>query len=276
MYRFLLLFIFMIGAIMDGFIRELLIIMKKQPQFARFPWLHGTAMLLVALVVALPASAAPVQPAIPDTIAQRALACAACHGKEGRATNEGFFPRIAGKPAGYLYNQLVNFRDGHRQYPMMTYMVDQMSDVYLKELAEYFANQHLPYPPPQAASATQAQLARGKQLALSGDASRNVPACIACHGEKLTGVAPAIPGLLGLPRDYLNAQFGSWRNKTRRTPAPDCMAEIAARLDPDDVSAVSAWLAAQPVPLDSAPVLSLPAKLPLPCGSVATVNSTVK
>ncbi|QAU36054.1 c-type cytochrome [Janthinobacterium sp. 17J80-10] len=220
--------------------------------------------------------AATAQPAIPDTIAQRALACAACHGKEGRATNEGFFPRIAGKPAGYLYNQLVNFRDGHRQYPMMTYMVDQMSDAYLKELAGYFAGQHLPYPPPQAPAATQAQLARGKQLALSGDASRNVPACIACHGQKLTGVVPAIPGLLGLPRDYLNAQFGSWRNKTRRTPSPDCMAEIATRLNPEDVSAVSAWLAAQPVPGDSAPAQSLPAKLPLPCGSVGAIDGAAK
>ena len=38
---------------------------------------------------------------VPDTIAQRAAACVACHGREGRATSAGFFPRIAGKPAGY-------------------------------------------------------------------------------------------------------------------------------------------------------------------------------
>lgn len=211
------------------------------------------------------------QSALPDTIAQRALACAACHGKEGRATNEGFFPRIAGKPAGYLYNQLVNFREGHRQYPMMTYMVDQMSDAYLKELADYFASQHLPYPPPQPANASREQLARGQQLVLKGDASRNVPACIACHGQKLTGVAPSIPGLIGLPRDYLNGQFGAWRSQTRRTPAPDCMAEITRRLSPGDVSALSAWLAAQPVPADSAPAAALPAKLPMPCGSAHDV-----
>jgi cytochrome c553 len=30
--------------------------------------------------------------------------------------------RIAGKPAGYLYNQLLNFRDGRRNYPLMTYI----------------------------------------------------------------------------------------------------------------------------------------------------------
>lgn len=231
---------------------------------------RGGRMLVLACSLSLLWGAASAQPDVADTIAQRALACAACHGKEGRATGEGYFPRIAGKPAGYLYNQLVNFRDGHRQYPLMTYMVDQMSDAYLKELAAYFASQELPYPAPQPVSAERGQLERGRQLALHGDAGRDLPACIACHGTRLTGVAPAIPGLLGLPRDYLNAQFGAWRNGTRRTPAPDCMATLAGRLSPGDISAVSAWLASQPVPANSKPATSLPHPLPLPCGSVDT------
>ena len=56
----------------------------------------------------LAAQPAPVE----NTMAQRMQACSVCHGKEGRATNAGYFPRIAGKPAGYLYNQLLNFRTG--------------------------------------------------------------------------------------------------------------------------------------------------------------------
>jgi cytochrome c553 len=47
--------------------------------------------------------------AVQDTMAQRMKACEVCHGREGRATNAGYFPRIAGKPAGYLYAQLQNF-----------------------------------------------------------------------------------------------------------------------------------------------------------------------
>src|SRR5262245_1422789 len=70
----------------------------------------------------------------PDTMAQRTRACTACHGKQGRATREGFFPRIAGKPAGYLYSQLVNFRDGRRQNPAMVYLVQHLSDRYLQEI----------------------------------------------------------------------------------------------------------------------------------------------
>ena len=39
-----------------------------------------------------------------------------------------------------------------------------------------------------------------------------------------------VPGLLGLPVDYLNAQLGAWRTGARRAEAPDCMAQIAQRL----------------------------------------------
>jgi len=202
-------------------------------------------------------------------IAKRVAPCTTCHGKEGRATNDGYYPRIAGKPAGYLFNQLRNFRDGRReQYPLMTHLVQHLSDDYLKEMAEHFAAQDLPYPPPQPAAAPPAVLERGKALALNGDPSRNIPACMACHGQALTGVAPALPGLLGLPRDYLLGQFGAWREGARRAAAPDCMGEITNRLSLEDINAVSSWLAAQPVPPDAKPAASLPAKLPVACGSV--------
>lgn len=202
-----------------------------------------------------------------DSIAQRVAPCMTCHGKEGRAANDGYYPRIAGKPEGYLYNQLVNFRDGRRQqYPLMIYMVQHLSDDYLKEMATFFAAQRPPYPPPQPPSVSNEVLEQGRAIALQGNPSKNVPACIACHGDGLTGVAPSIPGLLGLPRDYINAQFGAWREGSRRAAAPDCMAEIAKRLTPEEISAASAWLAAQPVPEDASPSPTI-AKLPVPCGS---------
>lgn len=227
-----------------------------------------TAALASSIAAAAP-SARPQPGQVADTIAQRALACAACHGKEGRATRDGFFPRIAGKPAGYLYNQLVNFREGRRQYPLMTYMVAHLSDDYLMEMAQYFADLHPPYPAPQAASLPPAVLERGRVLVMSGDAAKGIPACIACHGPQLGGVLPAIPGLLGLPRDYLNSQFGAWKTGARRAAAPDCMAEISRQLSPEDIGAVSAWLASRPVPerQTPAPASALPVKLPLPCGS---------
>ena len=101
-----------------------------------------------AALLVLAGAAAAQAVAVPDSIAQRAAACVACHGKEGRATSEGYFPRIAGKPEAYLYIQLLNFRDGKRQYPAMTHMVAHLSDGYLREMSAYFAAQHPPYPAP--------------------------------------------------------------------------------------------------------------------------------
>jgi cytochrome c553 len=210
------------------------------------------------------AAAAP-----PDTIAQRVVACAACHGSEGRATNEGYYPRIAGKPAAYLFNQLRNFRDGRRRNAAMTYLVGLQSDAYLGEIASHFAALELPYPPPRVAASNPVELERGRRLAQEGDRARDIPACAACHGAQLTGVLPATPGLLGLPRDYLSAQIGAWKGAARRTVAPDCMAQIASALGSEDVGAVSAWLAAQPVPLHAAAAPAASVKPPLECGSVA-------
>ena len=220
--------------------------------------------VLLALCAVVPAARA--QP-VPDTMARRTVACTGCHGEQGRATSDGYFPRIAGKPAGYLYNQLVNFREGRRTYPMMVYMVSNLSDDYLREMAEYFSGLHPPYPPPQPLQLPAATLERGRQLALEGDKRLGVPACIACHGDALTGVAPAVPGLIGLPRDYLSGQFGAWKNGTRHAARPDCMAELAGRLSVDDISAVSAWLSLQPAPANALPQAAAAKALPLECGS---------
>jgi cytochrome c553 len=203
----------------------------------------------------------------PDTMAERTRACTACHGKEGRATREGFFPRIAGKPAGYLYNQLVNFRDGRRQNPAMVYLVQYLSDPYLQEIAEYYGSLDLPYPPLPAVTASASELQRGEALVRHGDPSREIPSCVECHGEKLTGVRPAIPGVLGLPRNYLVGEFGAWRNGQRRAASPDCMAGIAKRLSLEEVAAVASWLAAQPMPDDTRPAASIKLPLPVECGS---------
>jgi cytochrome c553 len=81
-----------------------------------------------------------------------------------------------------------------------------------------------------------------------------------------------MPGLLGVSRDYLNAQLGAWRTGQRRAHAPDCMAQIARALRPEDVTAVAAWLAAQPVPVNAHPAPApnaIARKLPMECGSAA-------
>ncbi|WP_075795506.1 c-type cytochrome [Massilia putida] len=227
------------------------------------------ALLVAAALHAAPASAQP-ERGLPDTLERRVAACTSCHGSPSLpapTTGPRYYPRIAGKPAGYLYNQLQNFSAGRRRYPLMTYMVEHLSDDYLREIATYFSTQHLPAPVLARAGLPADQLERGRALVTRGDAVLKVPACMACHGQRLTGALPAIPGLLGLPRDYINAQFGAWRNGTRRAHAPDCMATIAGRLSLTDVAAVSGWLASEPMPDDASPAADVARPMPLACGS---------
>ena len=203
-----------------------------------------------------------------DTMAKRMQACTTCHGAQGITSNQAYFPRIAGKPAGYLFNQLQNFKEGRRHYGLMVGMVDHLSDAYLFDMAQYFAALDLPYQNPAALKtpASDASLQLGKTLSLQGDKSRSIPACTSCHGLALMGVQPAIPALLGLPRDYLAAQLGAWQTGLRRAHAPDCMGRIAKVLQPSEVDAVANWLASQPVPAVTKAAASLPEPLAEKCG----------
>lgn len=206
---------------------------------------------------------------VPDTIEQRVAACIACHGREGSSTNAGYFPRLAGKPAGYLFNQLQSFRDGRRFHSDMVYMTRHLSDDYMREMAGYFAGLNLPYPRVNPVTDASAQvLANGQALALKGDQARGIPACVACHGAALMGAQPGVPPLLGLPRLYIASQLGAWLTDDRHALAPDCMTEVGRKLNSADINAVASWLSIQPVPANTKAAESLPASLPLQCSAM--------
>src|SRR4029453_19202564 len=90
------------------------------------------AVISIAWLVAPPR--APAQDAAipgfntPDSMGARLQGPRPCHGQSGQGTSNDYFPRIAGNPAGYLYNQLVAFRDGKRRYAPMNYLVAYLPD----------------------------------------------------------------------------------------------------------------------------------------------------
>ncbi|HEY1077397.1 MAG TPA: c-type cytochrome [Fontimonas sp.] len=202
-----------------------------------------------------------------DEMRDRLKACATCHGEQGVSSQEGYSPSIAGKPAGYLYQQLLNFREGRRRHVVMQHLLAWMSDDYLHSIAAWYGAQQ-PAPPsaPQVLASATAEL--GQRLVERGDAARGIPACSACHGSQLLGVQPSIPGLLGLGHDYLRAQLGAWRSGVRAARAPDCMAWIAMQLDVTEIDAVTAWISSRPLPEPHAPAPALTAALPIDCGGV--------
>jgi cytochrome c553 len=203
----------------------------------------------------------------PDTMAARVQACTPCHGDQGEGTGNPEFPRLAGKPAGYLFNQLAAFRAGRRHYSPMNYLLEYLPDAYLHAIADYFAAQRPPLPEPPVPIVSQEVLAHGRSLVTNGDAGRGLPACALCHNPNFTGMEPAIPGLIGLQASYISAQLGAWRYGTRTATAPDCMQIVAGLLTEADVTAVAAWLSSLKAPADPAPVPRGSLKTPLPCGS---------
>ena len=208
----------------------------------------GTAETIAASAIADDSIAAASAP--PDeTMQSRVRVCTGCHGEQGRAGPDGYYPRLAGKPAEYLFLQLRAFRDDERRYRPMERLLRGLPDAYLRDFARYFAALEVPYPPPPAMQVDAATLARGRALAHAARPAANqatgMPACIDCHGEDLLGDEARVPELTGLSRDYLNAQLGAWRTGQRRTAGSGCMARVVEGLAPTDIAALSTWIASR-------------------------------
>jgi len=94
----------------------------------------------------LAAHDAPLEPAAetaaPD-IAQgeaKAQVCIACHGEQGISQQDNY-PHLHGQRQTYLLRQMRMFRDhGDRRDPIMTPMLENMSDQDLVNLAAYFSS----------------------------------------------------------------------------------------------------------------------------------------
>ena len=195
---------------------------------------------LICLLLAAAALTAAAAPTFDDNMAQRTLACTVCHGKEGRAGPDGYYPRIAGKPAGYLYNQLLNFRDGRRHYGLMARLLDPLSDAYLLEIAQHFASLDLPYPPPPPPAASRRRAAaRGRRWRCRATRPRQSRPARDCHGERADRRDAEHAGPARTAR--ATTSMPSWAPGApaqRRAHAPDCMAQIARQLPPEDLTAV--------------------------------------
>jgi cytochrome c553 len=112
-----------------------------------------------------------------DLMARRVQPCTGCHGEVGRATPDGYYPRIGGKPAGYLLNEMINFRDGRRTFPQMLYFMQLRDDADLEEVASYFASQRLPYASPAPPKVAPSVIERGRKLVLEGNLFTSLARC---------------------------------------------------------------------------------------------------
>ena len=107
----------------------------------------------------------------------KAITCAACHGAAGISANP-LWPNIAGQSAPYLVAQLKAFKDGARNDALMTSQVMMLSEQDMADLAVYFESLR----GPAQAVADPDLVSKGEALYRGGEVSKEVAACMACHG----------------------------------------------------------------------------------------------
>ena len=69
----------------------------------------------------------------------KAQACAVCHGQMGLAINPGA-PHLAGQPAVYLVEQMLDFKSGKRQNPVMSVIAKPLSETDIRDMAAWYAS----------------------------------------------------------------------------------------------------------------------------------------
>jgi cytochrome c553 len=169
----------------------------------------------------------------------KAAACGACHGMDGNSS-DAQYPKLAGQSEQYIATQLMRFKSDVRANAIMHGMAMALSPQDMHDVGAYFAKQkRLP-------GVADAKLAGdGGKLYREGDASRGIPACMACHGPDGAGNPGwRVPNIGGQHADYVQAQLKAWHDGT--TWGSDThamiMPSIARHLTEQDISAVSSYV----------------------------------
>lgn len=166
-------------------------------------------------------------------------ACASCHGQQGIPAAGAAFPVLAGATPPYLAKQLLDYRSGARQQPLMGPIAKGLDDQDIASLARYYGS--LPPPPLQAATAGAGD--RGQRLHDFGDNALALAACANCHGARGVGESPSLPRLAGQPEAYFTAQIEAFRDGQRANDDAGTMQAIAKRLSADDTAALARYYA---------------------------------
>ena len=157
---------------------------------------------IIATIIAGAATAAFLNaPALAQDagIEAKAQTCMVCHGANGVPLDPKTMPVIAGQQSYYIFKQLVNYRNGMREHPIMTPVAKGLQEADLRPLAAYFAAKSWPANPSPVASAAQ---------------PKGITMCTPCHQQNFQG-GVSWPRLAGLNYDYLVAAMGAFAHEQR-------------------------------------------------------------
>jgi len=169
----------------------------------------------------------------------KAAVCGACHGMDGNSS-DAQYPKLAGQSEQYIVRQLTDFKAGKRQNPIMMGMAAPLSTQDMHDVGAYFASKT-----PLPGVADQALVEHGETLFRQGDATRGIPACMACHSIDGRGNPGAkYPQLTSQHAQYVEATLKAWHDGTTwgDDAQSQIMPAIARKLEPADIAALSSYI----------------------------------
>ncbi|TQV89136.1 c-type cytochrome [Aliikangiella coralliicola] len=168
---------------------------------------------------------------------EKSVTCASCHGPDGNSPL-AINPKLAGQSEKYLVKQLKEFKSGARKNATMAPMASMLSDEDIEHVAAFYASQKV-----QHAAVNDEYIQLGQRLYRGGDADRDIPACIACHGPKGQGMpAAGFPALGGQHPGYTKAQLLAFRDGSRDNDLNSVMRDIVAKMSDQQIEALSQYL----------------------------------
>jgi cytochrome c553 len=212
-----------------------------------------TSIVLAAVVLGTQALAAepatallPAEGGSAESGAGKAAICVACHGPNGNSINPEW-PNLAGQSANYIASQLHLFKEQVRVNPVMLPIISTVNEADFKDIAVYFSAQT-----PTGGEADPSYWQSGERLYKRGDKSKQIPACVACHGPIGRGnLAAGYPALRAQHSVYTVKQLNDYAKDTRYpgaskekpvSPNAAIMATIAKRLSPEEIRDVASYI----------------------------------
>ena len=170
--------------------------------------------------------------------AQLSPSCGACHGPDGNTANAELYPNLAGQSPDYIVLQLGNFKSGERPNDLMKGISGSLQLSDMRALGAYFGAQKAKRQP----SVDAPLEAKGRSIFTKGS-SAGAPACLTCHGAQGQGQA-AFPRIASQPAKYTMEQLRVYRDAIKfNNPLASEMKAVAVKINQDEMSAVSAYLA---------------------------------
>ena len=205
-------------------------------------------LALLCAMTAIGAQAADAAKAAPKGDASRGQAiattvCAACHGADGNS-QLAVNPKLAGQHPEYLFKQMKNFKaaDGkpaERNSAVMNGMIAAFDDGQMRDLAAYFSAQTQTGD----VAKNRETIELGQKLYRSGDLSKGLPACAACHGPAGAGLPAQYPRIGGQFAEYTEVQLKSFRDGVRANDPNKMMRMVALKMTDAEIKAVADYVA---------------------------------